>query len=67
MVGSGHFFSSRVNDVNPHVGAPKPSGKFSLCIPSALVLGESFEGRLQGVKPFPGWHQVRAETAQALR
>ena len=66
VVGFGQFLSSRVYAVNLHVGPPKPSGMFSLCITNALVLGQSFEERLKGVKLLPVWHWVRAETAQGL-
>lgn len=37
-------------DVNPRAGSPKPSGKFSLHLTKALVLGSPLEGRFEGVK-----------------
>lgn len=63
----GQFFSSSVYDVNPYLGPCQPSEVFSLSMTDALVIAQSFEEGLKGVKLFPVWHKVRAETAQDLR
>lgn len=54
-------------DVNPYLGPCQPSEVFSLSMTDALVIAQSFEEGLKGVKLFPVWHKVRAETAQDLR
>lgn len=56
MLAFGRLFSSSVYDVNPDLGSPKPSEIFSLSMTDALVIAQSFEGGLKGVKLFPVWH-----------
>lgn len=63
----GQFFSSSVYDVDPYLGPRQPSEMFSLSMTDALMTAQSFEEGLKGVKLFPVWHKVRAETAQDLR
>ena len=54
-------------DVDPYLGPRQPSEMFSLSMTDALMTAQSFEEGLKGVKLFPVWHKVRAETAQDLR